>query len=130
MEEGDRSVLHAMGAKSHAGKVERRYSPGMREEMVAEQHSDAVLFKEMVEAGSKGDIEVRILGANKGGNERQQLEKVQNGINQMANVSEGTQHSFFRPALVIGMPFLFSSQAVAWEVFDGPFGKKYNAAFL
>jgi hypothetical protein len=54
------------------------------------------------------------------------LERVQNGINQMANVSEGTQPSFFKPALVLGLPFLFCSSAVAWEVLDGPFGKKYN----
>ena len=123
-------VLTSWGSMAHAAKFVIRYSHGMPEKMVSDQHAAAVVFKEMVEAGSKGEIEVRILGANTGGNERQQLEKVQNGINQMANVSEGTQHSFFRPALVIGMPFLFSSQAVAWEVFDGPFGKKYSAAFL
>lgn len=123
-------VYTSWGSMAHAAKYVIRYSHGMPEKMESDQHAAAIVFKEMVEAGSKGEIEVRILGANKGGNERQQLEKVQNGINQMANVSEGTQHSFFKPALTIGIPFLFSSQAVAWEVFDGPFGKKYNSAFL
>ena len=82
-----------------------RFSHGMPETMASDQHAYAVVFKEMVEAGSKGAIEVRILGANKVGNERQQLEKVQNGINQMANISEGLHSSFFKPGLVLGMPF-------------------------
>ena len=107
-----------------------RFSHGMPENIASDQHAYAVVFKETVEAGSKGAIEVRILGANKVGNERQQLEKVQNGINQMANVSEGLHPTFFKPGLVLGMPFLFGSSAVVWEVMDGWFGKKYNDAFL
>ena len=107
-----------------------RFSHGMPEKMASDQHAYATVFKETVEAGSKGAIEVRILGANKAGNERQQLEKVQNGINQMANISEGLHPTFFKPGLVLGMPFLFGSSAVVWEVMDGWFGEKYNAAFL
>ena len=113
-----------------AAKYVIKFSHGMPMKMGSDQHALAVVFKNIVEAGSNGEIEVRILGANTGGNERQQLERVQNGINQMCNVSEGTQHSFFKPALVLGMPFLFSTSAVAWEVMDGPFGKKYDQAFL
>jgi C4-dicarboxylate-binding protein DctP len=89
-----------------------------------------VIFKEAVESGSGGKLEVRILGNNAAGNERQQLERVQNGINQMALVSEITQPFFFKPALVFGMPFLFSSSEVAWEVLDGAFGQRYNEAFF
>ncbi len=107
-----------------------RFSHGMPETMASDQHAYAAVFREIVEAGSKGAIEVRILGANKVGNERQQLEKVQNGINQMANISEGLHPTFFKPGLVLGMPFLFGSSAVVWEVMDGWFGKKYNEAFL
>ena len=113
-----------------AAKYVIKCSHGMPMKMASDQHALAVVFKNIVEAGSEGEIEVRILGANTGGNERQQLERVQTGINQMCNVSEGTQHSFFKPALVLGTPFLFNSSAVAWEVLDGPFGKKYNKAFL
>lgn len=113
-----------------AAKYVIKFSHGMPMTMESDQQALAVVFKNIVEAGSKGEIEVRILGANTGGNERQQLERVQTGILQMANVSEGTQHSFFKPALVLGTPFLFSTSAVAWEVMDGPFGKKYNEAFL
>jgi C4-dicarboxylate-binding protein DctP len=106
-----------------------RLSHGMPETLEAGQHAWAVVFKEAVESGSGGKLEVRILGNNSGGNERQQLERVQNGINQMALVSEITQPFFFKPALVFGMPFLFHSSEVAWHVLDGPFGQRYNEEF-
>ena len=107
-----------------------RISHGMPEVLESGQHAWAVIFKEAVESGSGGKLEVRILGNNAAGNERQQLERAQNGINQMALVSEITQPFFFKPALVFGMPFLFSSSEVAWEVLDGAFGQRYNEAFF
>jgi tripartite ATP-independent transporter DctP family solute receptor len=106
-----------------------RLSHGMPEALDSGQHAWALVFKEAVESGSGGRLEVRILGNNAAGNERQQLERVQNGINQMLLVSEITQPFFFKPALVLGMPFLFSSSQVAWEVLDGPFGQRYDAEF-
>ena len=124
------AALAATSESVSAADYVIRFSHGMPESMASDQHAYATVFKEIVEAGSKGAVEVRILGANKAGNERQQLEKVQNGINQMANVSEGLHPTFFKPGLVLGMPFLFGSSAVVWEVMDGWFGEKYNEAFL
>ena len=106
-----------------------RLSHGMPEAMESGQHAWAIVFKEAVESGSGGKLEVRILGNNTAGNERQQLERVQTGINQMCLVSEITQPFFFKPALVFGMPFLFSSSEVAWKVLDGSFGQRYNEEF-
>jgi C4-dicarboxylate-binding protein DctP len=106
-----------------------RLSHGMPETLESGQHAWAVVFKEAVESGSGGKLEVRILGNNAAGNERQQLERIQNGINQMGLVSEITQPFFFKPALVFGMPFLFSSSEEAWKVLDGPFGQRYNEEF-
>lgn len=106
-----------------------RLSHGMPEALESGQHAWALVFKETVEARSGGKIEVRILGNNSAGNERQQLERVQNGINQMLLVSEITQPFFFKPALVLGIPFLFSSSEEAFAVLDGPFGHRYNEEF-
>ena len=106
-----------------------RLSHGMPEALSSGQHAWALIFKETVEARSAGKIEVRILGNNAAGNERQQLERVQNGINQMGLVSEITQPFFFKPALVLGIPFLFSSSEEAFAVLDGPFGQRYNEEF-
>ena len=122
-------VAFADGAAWAQAKHVIRLSHGMPMEMSSNQQAYAVVFKEAVEAGSKGDIEVRILGANQAGAERQQIEKVQNGTNQMALVSEITQPFFFKPTLVLGMPFLFGSSPVAWDVLDGPFGQRINAEF-
>ena len=124
-------VVTASGAMvSASADFVIRFTHGMPEVMESDQHAYAVVFKERVEAESNGRIEVRILGANQGGDERQQLERVQAGINQMANISQGTQHQFFPVGQIWSIPFLFSSHAVAWEVLDGPFGQHYNAAFL
>jgi C4-dicarboxylate-binding protein DctP len=106
-----------------------RLSHGMPELLSSGQHAWALVFKETAEARSAGKIEVRILGNNAAGNERQQLERIQNGINQMGLVSEITQPFFFKPALILGIPFLFPSSEVAWAVLDGPFGDRYDEAF-
>ena len=106
-----------------------RLTHGMPEQMTSGQHAYATIFKEIVEAQTAGDIEVRILGANAGGSEREQIQNVQTGITQMAVASEITQPAFFEPAKIWSIPFLFPSSAVAWEVLDGPFGDEYNDAF-
>ncbi len=118
----------ALTQPAAAADIVIRLSHGMPEALDSGQHAWALVFKEAVEARSAGKVEVRILGNNAAGNERQQLERVQNGINQMLLVSEITQPFFFKPALVLGTPFLFSSSEVAWAVLDGPWGKKYNAS--
>lgn len=126
------AVLAAAGMTQPAIAADHviRLSHGMPESLDSGQHAWAIVFKETVEVRSAGKIEVRILGNNSAGNERQQLERVQNGINQMLLVSEITQPFFFKPALVLGTPFLFPSSEVAWAVFDGPWGQRYNEAFL
>src|SRR3712207_3270712 len=123
------ALMLAYCGSAQAADYTIRLSHGMPESMESGQHAWAAVFKVSVEAGSAGKIEVRILGNNAAGNERQQLERVQNGINQMLLVSEITQPFFFKPALVLGMPFLFSSSEVAWKVMDGPFGQRYNEEF-
>lgn len=109
-----------------AADVVLRISHTTSETMDQGSQAWAVIFKEMVETGSDGAIEVRILGANAAGAEREQLEKAQAGINQMTINSEILMPSFFPPARILGIPFLFRSDAVAWEVFDGPFGDEFK----
>jgi len=106
-----------------------RLSHGVPETMQDGQHAWATVFKEFVESATGGDIEVRILGANSAGSERQQLERVQTGINQMLLVSEITMPSFFEPAQVFGIPYLFPSSVVAWDVMDGEFGEQFGEAW-
>lgn len=123
------ATVGLLGNPALAADTVLRLSHTTAETMEQGSHAWAVIFKEMVETGSKGAIEVRILGANAAGAEREQLEKAQTGINQMTINSEILMPSFFPAARVLGIPFLFRSNAVAWDVLDGEFGKEFDAAW-
>lgn len=118
----------ALTAASAADTV-LRLSHTTAETMQQGSHAWAVVFKDIVESGSKGAIEVRIMGANAAGAEREQIEKAQTGINQITINSEILMPSFFPPARVLGIPFLFRSDAVAWNVLDGEFGQEFEKAW-
>jgi tripartite ATP-independent transporter DctP family solute receptor len=111
-------------------KVLIRFAHHMPEQADSNEHVAAQTFKQIVESKSQGQIEVRVLPNNQIGNEAQGFEQVQNGIIEMDMLSEGTIPRFFRPALLLGLPFLFPSSEVAWEVLDGPFAREYDDAFL
>lgn len=126
------AAIAALGLSTlpgYSADVILRLSHTTQENMAQGSHVWATVFKEMVESGSNGAIEVRILGANAAGAEREQLEKTQAGINQMTINSEILMPSFFPPARVLGIPFLFRSNAVAWDVLDGEFGTEFNSAW-
>lgn len=106
-----------------------RLSHTTAERMDQGSHIWAVIFKEKVEAETAGEVKVQIFGANAAGAEREQIQKAQAGINQMTLNSEILMPSFFKPAQVLGIPFLFSSEPVAWEVLDGSFGRDFNEAW-
>jgi len=86
------------------------------------------MFKRMVESQTKGDIEVRAYHASSLGNEREALEGVKIGTIEMATLSSGPVPGFFAPVMVFSIPYLFSSAPLAWEVFDGPFGREFGEA--
>jgi C4-dicarboxylate-binding protein DctP len=86
------------------------------------------MFKRMVESQTKGDIEVRPFHASSLGNEREALEGVKIGTVEMATLSSGPVPGFFAPVMVFSIPYLFSSAPLAWDVFDGPFGREFGEA--
>lgn len=86
------------------------------------------MFKRMVESQTKGDIEVRAYHASSLGNEREALEGVKIGTIEMATLSSGPVPGFFAPVMVFSIPYLFSSAPLAWDVFDGPFGREFGEA--
>ncbi len=88
------------------------------------------IFKQMVEKGTNGEIEVNAYHASKLGNEREALEGVRMGTIEMATLSSGPVPGFFDAAVVFDIPYLFSSAPAAWKVFDGAFGKEFSKAFL
>lgn len=93
---------------------------------VAQKHAQALTFKALVESGSGGRITVEVYPAGQLGGEREYLEAVNLGTIEMG-VASGAMAGFFPEAMVFDIPYLFSSQAVAWQVLDGPMGQKISA---
>ncbi len=84
----------------------------------------AAVFKSMVEANTNGSIQVELYPAGQLGKERESMEQVQQGVIQ-SYIASGTGISqFYKLYDVTNLPFAFSSYAVAYEVYDGPFGQE------
>ena len=90
----------------------------------AQKHGQAMTFKALVESGSGGRITVQVYPAGQLGGEREYLEAVNLGTIEMG-VASGAMAGFFPEAMVFDIPYLFSSQAVAWRVLDGPLGRRF-----
>lgn len=85
-------------------------------------------FKDYVEASSDGRVQVDLIMGGALGSERENLESVRMNSMQMTLISDGTIPGFFRPMEVMSIPYLFSSETVAWEVLDGRFGQEMAEA--
>ena len=89
----------------------------------------ARVFKDIVEAESSGAIQVNLFPSGQLGGERELIESTKLGTIQMCLVS-GAIAGYYKPAMVLDIPYLFSSAPVAWKVLDGPFGEKMAADLL
>ncbi len=81
-------------------------------------------FKNYVEEKSGGRIKVTTFPASQLGGEREQMEGVQVRTIDMAAITTGPFPGIFKDIMVFDLPYLFSSQKVAWEVLDGPVGQE------
>jgi len=86
-------------------------------------HRGAVVFKKVVEQNSGGRLKVDIYPSNQLGKEREQFEGVKLGTIEMSWIAEGPVAGFFPEIMVLGIPYLYGSEAVAYRSLDGPFGK-------
>ena len=99
-------------------KVGLATKPGSAQNIVAEK------FKELVEARSNGEIEVKILHSGSLGNETEILQQVQMAQLQIAICTDGPFDTFDPIVRVIGYPFLFKSNEQADQFLDGPSGQE------
>lgn len=81
-------------------------------------------FKKYVEEKTNGKVKITTYPASQLGAEREQLEGLQLGTIEMAALSTGPFPGIFPEIMVFDMPFLFSSDKVAYEVLDGPLGSE------
>ena len=86
--------------------------------------ASALVFKNMVESGSNGEIKVEIFPNSHLGKDNEVLQQVKSGIIQLGIHSTGGLASVYPLISVLDVPFGFPNHAVAYDVLDGPFGKK------
>ncbi len=95
---------------------------------ISKKGAAGATFKSMVEA-EDASVSVKVFPAGQLGGERELIESTKAGTLQMCMVS-GAIAGYFKPAMVLDIPYLFPSAAVAWKVLDGPFGKEMADAIL
>jgi tripartite ATP-independent transporter DctP family solute receptor len=97
-----------------------------------EQHPYAImsdLIKKRVEERTKGAVKVELYHNGSLGDERAILEGMQFDTIGMGITTSGSAGNFLPEVSVFEMPFLFSSEAEARKVVDGPVGQKIIAKF-
>ncbi len=83
----------------------------------------AVVFKNIVEAQTGGDIEVKIYPNSQLGTETEAMEALQMGTIQIASPSVGAASKFVPELYSLNIPFMFNSHREAWLFYDSEFVK-------
>ena len=83
----------------------------------------AVVFKNLVEAQTGGDIEVKIYPNGQLGKETEIMEGLQIGTIQVACPSVGAASKFVPELFSLNIPFMFNSHLEAWAFYDSDFVK-------
>ena len=83
----------------------------------------AVVFKNIVEAQTGGDIEVKIYPNSQLGKETEAMEGLQMGTIQIACPSVGAASKFVPELYSLNIPFMFNSHLEAWKFYDSDFAK-------
>ena len=81
-------------------------------------------FKEFVEKGTGGRLQVQIFPAGQLGNEREIIEGVKLGTIEIGLVASAPLAGFSTAFLLFDLPFLFNDATHARRVLDGPVGDK------
>lgn len=97
---------------------------------IANEHAQCVVFKNVVERGSQGDVLVECFPAGALGNEVSMIEQAEIGAIQAFIVAEGAVPALFPEVQVLALPYAFRDHAHAYHVLDGAFGQKLKGAIL
>ncbi|QJT08777.1 DctP family TRAP transporter solute-binding subunit [Oceanidesulfovibrio marinus] len=88
------------------------------------------IFMNVAKTMSNGELDPTFYHASQLGAEREALEGVQIGTIEMATLSGGPVPGFFPEVMVFDIPYLFSSNAAAWEFFNSDFMQKFKDEFV
>lgn len=87
------------------------------------QYKSLLFFKELVEKNSDGRIEVNLYHSSQLGDDREMMEALQMGIQEVTCPSTAPIAPFVNGFKVFDLPFLFPSNEAADYVLDGPIGQ-------
>lgn len=80
-------------------------------------------FAEIVDKKTAGKLKVNVFHSSQLGNERDMIEALQLGTQQMALVSTAPLAGFTKQFLVLDLPFIFNDYKGAYKVLDGEIGQ-------
>ena len=89
------------------------------------------VFKDFVESASGGQIKIDIYPAGQLGGMRELFEGVKLGAYAIAQGDEGAMASFYKPFLIVSIPYLFPNEEVGMRFYKSDFfKKKINAGLI
>ncbi len=120
------AVILALSLTACAPKTAQVYKIKFGHDMLeaSAQHIGASKFKELVEAASKGRIEVTIFPNSTLGTGIETAEMLQTGSVQAALIPTAKLSGFYAPIQIIDLPFLFPSREALYGTLDSAEFKK------
>lgn len=84
------------------------------------------VFETALEDMSEGKIDVQVYYNGQLASTDAALKQIQSGLIEAEFAADGQLAPFYKDIQILGVPYLFPSREVVWEVMDGPFGQALN----
>lgn len=118
------SVLFVFGLTTLTTAADFKISAGIGLNDKSAQYQSLVYFKKLVEKNSAGRIVVETYHSSQLGDDREMMEALQMGVQEMTCPSSAPVAAFINGFKVYDLPFLFPSAAAADRVLDSDVGQK------
>lgn len=110
-----------------AGAADYKITAGIGLNDKSAQYQSMVFFKELVDKNAEGKIEVELYHSSQLGDDREMMEALQMGVQEMTCPSTAPIAPFVNGFKVFDLPFLFPTNESADYVLDGEVGQKLLA---
>ena len=122
--------LTPLTGTAHAKSVIKLAFVSSEDPYLSVDGATAAVFKNLVEAGTNREIEVRLFPAAVLGQEREMMEMLKGGLIHVNLATAGSMGSFFPLYGAFDIPYLVPNHSVAYDVWDGAFGQKVDKLIL
>lgn len=122
-----KTLVHALAAAALAAGAgmalaQTQIKVGHDQPDRSSHHQAALKWKDLVEARTKGQVQVRLFPAMTLGSGTQMVEQVQAGALEVAILPTGWVAPIAPSVQILDLPFLFPNREVLYRVIDGPTG--------